>query len=67
MMGLPSLEEYMKKKRELEETIDDLWDKELFRCPQCNGGMKKDYSIAYLVNPPKYRYFCKGCGNSIIM
>lgn len=66
MIGLPSLEDYKKMDRSGEE-IDGHWDKELFRCPECNGGVKRDYSTQYMTDPPKFRYFCKECGFVIIM
>jgi predicted nucleic acid-binding Zn ribbon protein len=67
MSELPSKEEYIKQLQTIDNTVDETWDKALFRCPQCNGDVKKDYSIMYMTNPPKYRYFCKSCGYSVII
>ena len=65
-MSLPSLEEFKKNMNIDQEDIKSYWNKELFKCPRCNGGMKRDYSVTFMSNPPKYRYFCKDCGNVAI-
>lgn len=66
-MNLPSMEEFIKEKNTVVNDMEEDWNKELFRCPQCNSGMKRDYSLVYMTNPPKYRYFCRDCGNQVIM
>ena len=60
-MSLPSLEEFKETVKFEQEDMKDMWDKELFKCPQCNGGVKRDYSMAFMSNPPKFRYFCRNC------
>ena len=62
MEKLPSMEEFMANLKFEEGEIKLYWNKDLFKCPRCNGGVKRDYSTAYLTNPPKYRYFCRECG-----
>lgn len=61
MSKLPTLEEFKETVTIEEGDIKRYWNKELFKCPRCNGGVKRDFSIAYMTNPPKYRYFCKDC------
>lgn len=62
-MSLPNREEFIKKLSEQKEIDMSEWDKDLYVCPRCNGAVKRDYSVMYATNPPKYRYFCKsGCG-----
>lgn len=61
-MSLPNKEEFIKNMNIDQEDIKNYWNKELFKCPRCNGGVKRDYSVTYMSNPPKYRYFCKSCG-----
>ena len=58
-MSLPTKEEFIKKIRCTEDNIADMWDKPLYSCPLCKGEVKRDYSLIYATNPPKYRYFCK--------
>ena len=64
-MSLPTREEYMKKANFAEMDMTQLWDKELFECPNCGGGVKCDFSVAYMSVPPKHRYFCS-CGYTAI-
>lgn len=62
MSKLPSLEEF--KKTFTFNENDDIkmyWNKDLFKCPTCGEGVKRDFSVAYMSNPPKYRYFCRNC------
>ena len=62
MNKLPSLEEF--KKTFTFNENDDIkmyWNKDLFKCPICGEGVKRDFSVAYMSNPPKYRYFCRNC------
>lgn len=61
MSNLPTKEEYVSTQSTAEENMKDVWNKELYKCPRCNGGVKRDYSVVYMTNPPKYRYFCKNC------
>lgn len=63
---LPTKEEFMKTLNFAEEDITMTWNKELFVCPQCGGGVKRDHSKQFMSNPPKYRYFCKSCTYSDI-
>ena len=58
---LPTKEEFMKTMGLVDADIKTEWNKELFICPQCGGGVKRDYSVEFLSDPPKYRYFCKSC------
>ena len=39
----------------------DEWNKSLYKCPRCNGEVKRDYSHTYMSDPPKYRYYCRNC------
>lgn len=66
-MKLPTLEEFKSSFDANEVDIKLYWDKELFKCPRCDSGVKRDYSMTYMTNPPKYRYFCKNCGYSVII
>ena len=61
MSQLPTKEEFIKTLSFDDKDIGRYWNKELYRCPRCNGGVKRDYSHVYMSNPPKYRYFCKSC------
>lgn len=56
-MNLPTREEYFKKKI-LDEIEEDGTDTELYICPVCGKGVKRDYSMIFMSIPPKYRYFC---------
>lgn len=56
-----SREEYIEHLKEVNKITTNEWNKALFKCPRCNGEVKRDYSVEYLSNPPKYRYFCKNC------
>lgn len=67
MEKLPSMEEFKANVKFEEDDMKAYWNKSLFKCPRCNGGVKRDYSVAYMTNPPKYRYFCKDCGWYSIM
>lgn len=61
MMGLLTKEDFAKSIKFEEDNIKKYWNKELYACPRCGEGVKRDYSVAYMTNPPKYRYFCKNC------
>ena len=61
MSKLPSMEEFKESMDFEDGDIKKFWNKELFKCPRCNGGVKRDYSVSYMTNPPKCRYFCKDC------
>lgn len=43
--------------------IDDKFSEPLFACPKCGGDMYRDLSLVFASYPPKYKYFCKNCGN----
>lgn len=62
MSQLPSKEEFLKTIEFEEDDMKAYWNKDLYRCPRCNEGVKRDYSITFMTNPPKYRYFCRNCG-----
>lgn len=62
MSKLITLEEFKQNLNVEEEDMKDYWNKDLFKCPRCNGGVKRDYSQVFMSNPPKYRYFCRDCG-----
>lgn len=64
MSKLPTREEFIKILAEQKEIDMNEWNKELYRCPRCNGAVKRDYSVMYASIPPKYRYFCKECSFS---
>ena len=61
MSKLISFEEFKETIKIEEDDMKAYWNKELFTCPVCGGGVKRDYSVSYMSNPPKYRYFCKDC------
>lgn len=67
MSELPSREEYIKTFNFADEDMQQVWNKELYKCPRCGAGVKRDYSVVYMTNPPKYRYFCKSCNFAEIM
>lgn len=67
MSKLPTKDDYIKTINYAEETMQDVWNKELYQCPRCGAGVKRDYSVSYMSNPPKYRYFCKNCNYSEII
>ena len=54
---LPTLEKF---KKDMGAVVVGLnfADQEFYKCPKCGCGVKKDYSVAYLTAPPKFRYFC---------
>lgn len=54
---LPTKEEFQKK----EKSINDIYEKPVYKCPECGGDVFVDLSVVYCSDPPKYRYFCK-CG-----
>lgn len=62
MSNLPTKEEFIKTFNIDDKDIQKYWNKNLFRCPRCNGGVKRDFSVVFNSDPPKYRYFCKDCG-----
>ena len=39
-------------------------DKPLYKCPKCGSGVRRDDSVIYTSNPPKYKYECENpnCG-----
>ena len=47
---LPTKEEFLKKIPPINEKN---WDQELFVCPICGSGVKRDLSVLYCVLPPK--------------
>lgn len=67
MSELMSREEFIKQLAEQKEIDMSEWNKDLYRCPRCNGAVKRDYSVMYCTHPPKYRYFCRDCGASEVM
>jgi transposase-like protein len=66
-MSLMTREEYIEELKLKEQITTDEWNKPLYKCPRCNGEVKRDYSVTYMTNPPKYRYFCKSCTFSEVM
>lgn len=67
MSTLMSREDFIKKLAEQKEIEMDEWNKDLYKCPRCNGAVKRDYSVMYATFPPKYRYFCRDCSFSEII
>lgn len=66
MNKLPSREEFIKTYEFNADEDMKHWNEDLYRCPVCNGGVKRDYSVVYMSNPPKCRYFCRSCSYSEI-
>lgn len=66
MTKLISFEKFKENLKIEEDDMKANWNKELFACPVCSGGVKRDYSKVYMSNPPKYRYFCRNCSWSFI-
>lgn len=67
-MNLPTKEEYVEMFKAMGSKVTkEEWNKSLFKCPRCNGGVKRDYSITFMTDPPKYRYYCKECGYTEII
>lgn len=62
-MGLPNKEEFINTLSFDADDVSKYWNKGLYKCPICGEPVKRDYSVVYMSNPPKYRYFCmnKGC------
>ena len=61
-MKLVTEEEFRKHLNFNADDIKTYWNKDLYKCPRCGAGVKRDYSVVYMSNPPKYRYFCRECG-----
>ena len=61
MNNLVAREIFIEKLKDMEKITMDEWNKPLYRCPRCDGEVKRDYSEMYMSNPPKYRYYCKNC------
>ena len=61
MSNLPSREEYIEKLKTMTKISTSEWNRGLYRCPRCNGEVKRDYSQMVMSNPPRYRYFCRSC------
>jgi late competence protein required for DNA uptake (superfamily II DNA/RNA helicase) len=66
MSKLITLEEFKDKVAKEPIDIKNYWNKDLFSCPRCGEGVKRDFSVAYMTNPPKYRYYCRSCNWSNI-
>lgn len=66
-MKLMTFEKFKETVNTEEIDIKKDWNKELFACPICGGGAKRDYSKMFMSNPPKYRYYCKDCTWSSIV
>lgn len=66
-MSLPTREEFVASEDFKETDMGKMWNKELYRCPRCNAGVKRDYSVMFMTNPPKFKYFCKSCSYEEIM
>lgn len=60
-MNLLTREQFIQELSNKKEIIMDEWNMDLYKCPRCNGAVKRDYSVMYMSNPPKYRYFCREC------
>lgn len=65
-MRLPTFEEFFSDPQNTILFDENQWDKELYKCPKCGNGVKRDYSVVYMSNPPKYKYFCRECGYKYI-
>ena len=61
-MNLLTREQFIQELNNEKKITMDEWNMDLYRCPQCNGAVKRDYSVMYMSLPPKYRYFCRECG-----
>ena len=38
----------------------------VYECPKCGGDVYRDISVVYMSYPPKYKYYCLGCGHAEI-
>jgi len=65
-MILPTFEEFFSKSHNTISFDVEDYDKEVYACPNCGKGVKRDYSMVFMSNPPKYKYFCKECGYKYI-
>ena len=66
-MSLPTREEFINSDDIHNTDMSTMWNKELYKCPRCNGGVKRDYSVTFMSHPPKYRYYCLNCSYSEVM
>ena len=67
MSGLPNREEFIEQLKDVTLITTDEWNMPMYKCPRCNGEVKRDYSKIFMTNPPKYRYFCKNCSYTEVM
>ena len=65
-MALPTFEEYFSNPHNTISFDVEDYDKEVYACPKCGNGVKRDYSKVYMSVPPKYKYFCPKCGYGYI-
>lgn len=66
-MSLLTREQFIEDLEKQKKITMEDWNKDLYRCPRCNGAVKRDYSVMYMSDPPKYRYFCRNCSYSEVM
>ena len=64
-MALPTFEQFFSKSHNTIEFGADP-NQEMYECPKCGKGVKRDYSVVYMSVPPKYKYFCPDCGYKYI-
>lgn len=62
---LPTLDEYLESL--YTEIAEKYYSKPLFKCPKCNGPVRKDLYKAFVSVPPKRRYECDNCKHVITL
>lgn len=59
--ALPSREYYLGS---TERTYADfsVWSEPIYKCPKCDGGMRKNLTVVLTTYPCQYQYKCNKCG-----
>ena len=59
--SLPTFEDY-KCKISTDNIIPE-WSEPKFKCPVCDGGMRKNNMVVLTTYPAQYEYRCDKCGH----
>ena len=62
-VNLPSAEEYRAAAEKFALRFNSEWSEPKYKCPKCDGGMRRNLAITLASYPPQYKYQCDNCGH----
>ena len=60
---LPTAKEYSEVAEKIAFQFTAQWSEPKYKCPKCDGGMRKNMMVVLTSYPAQYEYQCDKCGH----